>query len=58
MIILFLFSLKLVAQQNISKVWIADNGDSTYKNPVIHADYSDPDAIRIISGVPFASLTI
>jgi beta-xylosidase len=35
-----------MAQENISRVWIADNGNGTYKNPVIHADYSDPDAIR------------
>jgi beta-xylosidase len=33
--------------QTISKVWVADNGDGTYKNPVINADYSDPDAIRV-----------
>ncbi len=32
---------------NISGVWTADNGDGTYKNPIIHADYSDPDAIRV-----------
>ncbi|MHC1704208.1 MAG: glycoside hydrolase 43 family protein [Tenuifilaceae bacterium] len=32
---------------NISKVWVSDNGDGTYKNPIIHADYSDPDAIRV-----------
>jgi beta-xylosidase len=31
----------------LSKVWVADNGDGTYKNPVLHADYSDPDAIRV-----------
>jgi beta-xylosidase len=24
-----------------------DNGDGTYTNPIIHADYSDPDAIRV-----------
>ena len=47
LVILLLFSLKLVAQETISKVWIADNGDGSYKNPVIHADYSDPDAIRV-----------
>ncbi len=35
------------AQQVVSKVWVADNGDGTYKNPVIHADYSDPDVIRV-----------
>ncbi len=32
---------------NVSKVWVADNGDGTYRNPVLHADYSDPDAIRV-----------
>ena len=31
----------------VSKVWVADNGDGTYKNPVLHADYSDPDLIRV-----------
>lgn len=31
----------------VSKVWVADNGDGTYKNPVLNADYSDPDAIRV-----------
>ena len=31
----------------VSKVWVADNGDGTYNNPIINADYSDPDAIRV-----------
>jgi len=31
----------------LSTVWVADNGNGTYKNPVIYADYSDPDAIRV-----------
>ena len=31
----------------VSKVWVADRGDGTYKNPVLHADYSDPDAVRV-----------
>jgi beta-xylosidase len=26
--------------------WVADLGDGRYQNPVLHADYSDPDAIR------------
>ena len=39
---------RLQAQKNdISKVWVADNGDGTYKNPVLYADYSDPDVIRV-----------
>ncbi len=31
----------------VSKVWVSDNGDGTYTNPVLYADYSDPDAIRV-----------
>jgi beta-xylosidase len=27
--------------------WIADNGDGTYSNPILHTDYSDPDVIRV-----------
>ncbi|RPI06092.1 MAG: glycoside hydrolase, partial [Ignavibacteriae bacterium] len=27
--------------------WVADCGDGTYINPVIFADYSDPDVIRV-----------
>jgi beta-xylosidase len=30
-----------------SKVWSPDQGDGTYKNPVLNADYSDPDVIRV-----------
>jgi beta-xylosidase len=39
----------LYAQEKpyVSRVWVADNGDGTYKNPILHADYSDPDAIRV-----------
>jgi len=34
-------------QQRPSHPWVADNGDGTYKNPILYADYSDPDAIRV-----------
>lgn len=27
--------------------WLPDQGDGTYRNPVLFADYSDPDAIRV-----------
>ena len=27
--------------------WVPDWGDGTYRNPVLHADYSDPDVIRV-----------
>ncbi len=31
----------------VSDVWVADNGDGTYTNPIIHADYSDPDVVKV-----------
>lgn len=37
----------LMAQEGISKIWVSDNGDGTYKNPVLFADYPDPDVIRV-----------
>lgn len=46
-------SPNIIAQTNngtapyVSKVWSPDLGNGTYKNPVLHADYSDPDAIRV-----------
>ena len=27
--------------------WTPDQGDGTYRNPIIYADYSDPDVIRV-----------
>jgi beta-xylosidase len=30
-----------------TSAWVPDNGDGTYTNPVLYADYSDPDAIRV-----------
>mgnify|MGYP007104063171 CR=1 FL=1 len=39
-----LMSLAWAAQaQYRSQVWCPDNGNGTYANPVINADYSDPD---------------
>ncbi len=46
LIILFL-TVHVASAQTVSKVWVADNGNGTYRNPVINADYSDPDAIRV-----------
>jgi beta-xylosidase len=33
--------------KDVSKVWVADNRDGTYKNPILFADYSDPDVVRV-----------
>ncbi len=49
---ILLFSLlPLLSQaQYKSQVWSPDNGDGTYTNPVINADYSDPDVCVGASG--------
>src|SRR3954471_17049002 len=31
----------------VSEVWTPDLGNGRYKNPVLNADYSDPDVIRV-----------
>ncbi len=41
-LLLFFLGFTLNAQ-----VKSADNGDGTFTNPIIHADYSDPDVIRV-----------
>ncbi len=46
----FLFLVLLCATssaQYVSKVWVADQNDGTYKNPIIYADYSDPDVCAV-----------
>jgi len=40
-------SEKDTARNYVSKVWISDQGDGTFTNPVLYADYSDPDVIRV-----------
>ena len=36
-----------VDAQYVSKVWVSDQKDGTYINPIIHADYSDPDVCAV-----------
>jgi beta-xylosidase len=33
--------------QAYSQVWVSDLGNGSYKNPILHADYSDPDVVRV-----------
>ena len=33
--------------QYLSQVWNPDNGNGTYTNPMIYADYSDPDVVAV-----------
>ncbi len=35
------------SQDAVSKVWVADLGNGKYKNPILYADYSDPDVCRV-----------
>lgn len=44
--ILFVNPLPLQAQYH-SQVWNPDNGNGTYTNPVLYADYSDPDVVAV-----------
>jgi len=37
-------NIKLKSQ---GSVWNPDKGDGTFKNPIIYADYSDPDVVRV-----------
>jgi beta-xylosidase len=50
-LIVFFFAVTICKaqpkEQLTSKTWVPDNGNGTYKNPVLYADYSDPDAIRV-----------
>lgn len=41
-------SISMLAQKPyVSDVWVSDQGDGTFKNPILFADYSDPDVIRV-----------
>lgn len=48
-----LLPLALAACQSLDQApaagepWVADLGDGRYRNPILHADYADPDAIRV-----------
>jgi len=41
-----IFNGVLIKAQSVSTVWVSDLGNGTYKNPVLYADYSDPDVCR------------
>ena len=47
MLLLDIFPVKGQDKNYISEVWVADQGNGTYRNPVIYADYSDPDVCRV-----------
>lgn len=45
---LLIISHNITSQESsLSKTWVSDLGNGTYKNPILYADYSDPDACRV-----------
>ena len=40
-------ALSLTAQEYVSQTWVSDLGNGKYKNPILYADYSDPDVCRV-----------
>ena len=47
LILFLLLSVVVAAQPFVSQVWVADSGNGTYKNPILYADYSDPDVCAV-----------
>lgn len=51
--IVFILSLSVCSlfhpamAQYRSEVWVSDEGNGMYRNPVLHADYSDPDVCAV-----------
>lgn len=43
----FLLLAGSLSAQSLSEVWVPDLGNGKYKNPIIDADYSDPDVCRV-----------
>src|SRR5471032_2064259 len=39
--------IAIMTSMSAAPVWSPDLGDGTYKNPVLFADYSDPDVVRV-----------
>ena len=47
LVLMALFVTVVAQAQYQSQVWCPDNGDGTYTNPVLYADYSDPDVCAV-----------
>ena len=48
-----LFGLFSAAAVSAQTVWTPDSGNGKYKNPVLYADYSDPDPVAAPDGKTF-----
>ncbi len=47
----------ILATSASAQVWRSDQGDGTFRNPVLYADYPDPDVIRVGQDYYMASTT-
>jgi beta-xylosidase len=47
LLIVICIFISISATAQVSKTWVPDLGNGRYKNPVIDADYSDPDVVRV-----------
>ena len=48
LVLCLLTTFPVLTQSNyVSEVWVSDLGNGKYKNPVLYADYSDPEMISI-----------
>ena len=44
LVLIIFITQELISQvPYVSKVWVPDNDDATYKNPILNTDYSDAD---------------
>jgi beta-xylosidase len=50
-------ALACLALPAAAQVWRSDQGDGTYRNPVLFADYPDPDIIRVGQNFYFVTTT-
>ncbi len=56
-LLLALLSAACLVLSPTGHAWQADNGDGTYTNPPLNADYPDPDIIRVGEDFYFATTT-
>lgn len=47
LLLLLLAPVFVVSGHAKSNVWVADLGNGKYRNPILYADYSDPDACKV-----------
>lgn len=45
--IFLMLPIRMSGDDYVSRVWSPDLGNEMYKNPIIHADYSDPDVCAV-----------